>query len=141
MGTRSNIQFRSNGERYQIYKHWDGYPSGTIPELQQFLKWNEGRNDDISYCVGNYFLFMKMLHAMNVRSTEHNKDILAMFKDPISDDLLHTGFGIVEVTNKVTEEWLYIVDLDKQTIQIEGSDHIIGFTEKLSKKKIEALEK
>ena len=70
MGTRSIITFMSRIEtpvkrpyRYgdpteprlegvSIYKHWDGYPETTVPELQEFLKSVSERLDDKNTTIG-----------------------------------------------------------------------------------------
>ena len=34
MSTRSNIIVEDKHNRIQLYRHWDGYPSGVLPELE-----------------------------------------------------------------------------------------------------------
>ena len=76
MSTRRIITFKLGDEILQVYKHWDGYPETTVPELQEFLKWNGQRNDDLSYTMANYVYWYKM--------TNFN-DQVKMYKDN------HTG--------------------------------------------------
>ena len=59
MGTRSIITFKSEEGVLQVYKHWDGYPETTVPELQEFLKWNGHRNEQLDYTMANYCYWHK----------------------------------------------------------------------------------
>jgi len=109
MGTRSIIQFSQGYDKIQVYRHWDGYLSGVIPELEEFLKWNGIRNDDLSYMVANFVTWSKIKGQLH--RCESNKKFNAdqakkdpnhypttfdrAFKNPDSNmGSLHTGFGI-----------------------------------------------
>ena len=45
--------------RRTVYRHSDGYPEGVIPDLKEFLKWNEGRNFDLEYQAANFIYWSK----------------------------------------------------------------------------------
>ena len=45
--------------RRTVYRHSDGYPESVIPDLKEFLKWNEGRNFDLEYQVANFIYWSK----------------------------------------------------------------------------------
>lgn len=46
-------------ERRTVYRHSDGYPDGVIPDLKEFLEWNEGRNFEIEYQTANFIYWSK----------------------------------------------------------------------------------
>lgn len=46
-------------ERRTVYRHSDGYPKGVIPDLEKFLEWNKGRNDDIECQAANFIYWSK----------------------------------------------------------------------------------
>ena len=81
MGTRHNVVFayeedikyinkgkkisqaNLKGKAPMIYVHWDGYPSGALPILQEFLQ-TEGaiyRKNDIEY-LSAYYVAWKIIH-------------------------------------------------------------------------------
>ena len=39
MATRSNIIIQDDYNRIQLYRHWDGYPAGVIPDLASALQY------------------------------------------------------------------------------------------------------
>ena len=45
--------------RRTIYRHSDGYPESVIPDLKEFLRWNEGRNFDLEYQAANFIYWSK----------------------------------------------------------------------------------
>jgi len=45
--------------RRTVYRHSDGYPEGVIPDLKEFLEWNEGRNFDLEYQAANFIYWSK----------------------------------------------------------------------------------
>jgi len=45
--------------RRTVYRHSDGYPESVIPDLKEFLKWNEGRNFDLEYQAANFIYWSK----------------------------------------------------------------------------------
>ena len=155
MSTRSHIQFKMQGRKFQVYKQSDGYPSYTIPQIQRFIKWNGSRIDDLEYTIANFFAWAKIegvLHRIQRnredptwKSSSDFGSFEEYFEDPEGSHmgLLWTGFGITDPTDKIIEEWLYIVDLDKKHIEIVSEINenvIIGFDDKLSLKQLMVLE-
>ncbi len=146
MSTRSEIQFKSGLRKFQVYHHSDGYPSWMIPHLQAFFKWNDSRNEDISYTVANFILFCKLKNAIHslewTNEREGTKKTLEEdFKTSGSNmSSYHTGIGVADVSEKINEEWLYIVDLDTKTIKIANSGQVIKFGEELTNEVLEAIE-
>lgn len=78
MSTRSQVEFRviyrgrhepvfpetvgkewERIERRTIYRHSDGYPSGILPDLIGFIRWNNGRMDDAEYTAANWIFYNK----------------------------------------------------------------------------------
>ncbi|MBA7647678.1 hypothetical protein ES703_55456 [subsurface metagenome] len=45
--------------RRTVYRHSDGYPESVIPDLKEFLKWNESRNFDLEYQAANFIYWSK----------------------------------------------------------------------------------
>jgi len=146
MSTRSEIQFKSQGRKFQVYHHSDGYPSWMIPHLQAFFKWNDSRNSDLSYTVANFILFCKLNNAIRSLewTNEQEKKTTTLqddFKNSGSNmSSYHTGIGVADVTDKINEEWLYIVDLETQKITIVNSGQVINFGEELTNEVLEAME-
>ena len=102
MATRSIIQFTNDGDTIAVYKHWDGYPESTVPLIQEFCKWNGGRNGDLSYTVANFCYWFKS-----------NRDNPSLDGD---NDNHHTGLGVLstgDVNPNIGEEFVYTVDLGK----------------------------
>lgn len=116
MSTRSIITFKDSDYMVQAYKHWDGYPETTVTELQEFLKWNGFRNDDLSYTMANFVYWYKN------RYSEFDKE-------PSLNDHAHTGIGILprqsvnakEAYDEYSAEFFYIVDLTEMRIYEENT--------------------
>ena len=140
MSTRSIITFKSEEGILQVYKHWDGYPDTTVPELQKFLKWNGHRNDDLSYTMANYCYWHKM--------TNFN-DQIEVYGDGKTDKEVndfvesgnscqHTGLGVLpnkvmnfrQASEEYNAEYFYVVDLEHKTIDEEVTETIWSFTNK-----------
>ena len=146
MSTRSEIQFKSQGQKFQVYHHSDGYPSWMIPHLQAFFKWNDSRNDDISYTVANFILYCKLKNAFHsLEWTNEREGTKTTIEESFNSgetnfSSFHTGIGVVDVSDKINEEWLYIVDLETKTIKIVNSGQVIKFGEELTNEVLEAIE-
>ena len=133
MSTRSIITFmarvgyvqttESRLEGISIYKQWDGYPETTVPELQEFLKWNGKRNSDLEYTVANYVYWFKNKHQKQQEADGHG--------DMGINGISHTGLGITvkkfflggtkqickDAYDSCMAEYVYIVDLDDKKIR------------------------
>lgn len=105
MSTRSIIKFTDGEDTIAVYKHWDGYPESTVPLIQEFCKWNGGRNGDLSYTIANFCYWFKS-----------NRDNPSLDGD---DDNHHTGLGVLTSGDEephIGEEFIYTVDFVKGTI-------------------------
>lgn len=77
MSTRCQIDFikkwKPKGEEEvheeirRVYRHSDGYLEGVIPDLLEFLWWNEGRNDDPEYAAANFIYWSKNKTMESIR--------------------------------------------------------------------------
>ena len=141
MGTRSIITFKSEEGIVQVYKHWDGYPDTTVPELQEFLKWNGHRNDDLTYTMANYCYWYKdKSFQQQVDSYKDRKGSVGDMKNFLEghDTCQHTGLGILpekvmnfkQASEEYNAEYFYVVDLDQKTIDEEVTETIWSFTNK-----------
>ena len=79
MSTRSQILFINGRSKVLVYRHSDGYPSGVIPDLIEFLRWNRGRNSDLEYTIANYFYFFK--RATEEYAMKRTKLVKGEYKD------------------------------------------------------------
>jgi hypothetical protein len=142
MGTRSIITFKSEEGILQVYKHWDGYPDTTVPELQEFLKWNGHRNNDVSYTMANYVYWHKNMTFEEQKKQykdRDDKDLLEWIKS--GNSCAHTGLGILpnkvmnfrQASEEHNAEYFYVVDLDQKTIDEEVTEKIWSFTNKKGK--------
>ena len=65
MSTRSQTEFITLQEgqvrcdKRTIYRHSDGYPSAMLPDLLTFIRWNQGRMDDVEYAAANWIFWNK----------------------------------------------------------------------------------
>ena len=145
MSTRSIITFKSEEGIVQVYKHWDGYPDTTVPELQEFLKWNGHRNDDLSYTMANYCYWHKDTNFKSqVEAYKNRKGSEADMKYFLEghDTCQHTGLGVLpnkvmnfkQASDEYNAEYFYVVDLDQKTIDEEVTETIWSFTNKKGKK-------
>lgn len=93
MATRSTISVV--GVTYaSVYKHWDGYPSATLPWLEKFNKeFSQRRGDDPQY------KFAQLLRSSVLMGDEFGLD-----------DSTETGWGVVPFG--VTEEYNYFLHPD-----------------------------
>ena len=140
MSTRSIITFKSEEGILQVYKHWDGYPDTTVPELQKFLKWNGNRNDDLTYTMANYVHWHKMTNFNDqiemYRDGKTDKEVNDFIKS--GNSCQHTGLGILpnkvmnfkQASEEYNAEYFYIVDLEHKTIDEEVTETIWSFTNK-----------
>jgi hypothetical protein len=147
MGTRSIITFKSEEGILQVYKHWDGYPESTVPELQEFLKWNGHRNEQLDYTMANYCYWHKDKHfkeqveSYKDRDRSSERDMKSFLEG--HDTCRHTGLGVCyekpimnlkQASDERWAEYFYIVDLDQERIYEEATSQYWSFTNKTPKK-------
>lgn len=115
MSTRSNVKFIQGKKQFQLYVHWDGYPSSRLPDIGRFLKWNASRNEDISYTTANYVLWTKL-------DTRNKGETIEDTFERVDETDLHRGIGLVKPCTPAGLkgswiEYFYIVDLDKKNVK------------------------
>lgn len=68
MSTRCQIEFickwkttsgQYRSEKRTVYRHSNGSPGSMIPDLLEFLRWNQGRNDQPDYAAANWIYWNK----------------------------------------------------------------------------------
>jgi len=121
MSTRCQIDFRHtfrdrkdkpHTETSLVYRHSDGYPESVISDLKEFVKWNEGRNDDLEYTVANFIYWSKE----DLR--KHTEKMIGNNIDTINS-LVKLGFGVC--SDRVLHgdiAYFYIVDLNEKKIRV-----------------------
>jgi hypothetical protein len=103
MGTSAVIRVE-NVEYAEVYKHWDGYPEGTLAWLEKFNKeFTENRG------VDNPYKFAQLLRNSVVAQEEFNLD-------PSET----TGWG-VEAYGSVHGDFTYTLKEDG-TVVVEGDE-------------------
>jgi len=145
MSTRSIITFKSEEGIVQVYKHWDGYTDTTVPELQEFLKWNGNRSDDLTYTMANYCYWYKTKTFREQMESMAERQKVDGKKDSFYENFLksentsaHTGLGILpnkvmnfkQASDEYNAEYFYVVDLDHKMIDEEVTETIWSFTNK-----------
>lgn len=108
MATRANIILKDGKEKLIFYKHWDGYPEGTLPLLNEFLDNVKSGvyRDNIMQCAGHLILLGRknMLSELNPIQTGYNWKV-----------------GDIEPTTRIHEDidYKYTIDLVKKTITVK----------------------
>ena len=124
MSTRSIIVLKDKHYNNYIYVHYDGYPSHRLVQIQEFLKWNAPRNDNVVYSVANFMLWYKLNTIKNTKKYRNNKNIMTlddMLIQHKQDSDLHLGIGMVN--RKFSEyEYKYVVNFDTRTIRVTGHE-------------------
>lgn len=109
MSTRSQIEFRITSsyedkkgkrktvvERRTVYQHSDGYPSWIIPDLREFLAWNDGRNCDVEYTAANFIYWGKKKLEQYLEDDFHKQNYPGGWKDKSGNNIVKIGFGVCE---------------------------------------------
>lgn len=131
MGTRHNIVFTypenvkyiSKGKKISqanfkgkcpmIYVHWDGYPSGALPILKEFLQ-SEGamhRKNDIEY-LSAYYVAWKIIHDLGYSNLKEIDD--------------YRSIGIESQCNDWCDYTYVVIPLMEKIIVCDGSGKIIA---------------
>jgi len=81
----------------KVYKHWDGYPEGTLDWLEEFnSEFTKGRGfNDSSYKL-----------AQLLRSSVRVADVFSL------DESKFTGWGVVPFDNDCGEDYEYLLRTD-----------------------------
>ena len=77
-------------ERRLVYRHSDGNPEAVLPELEEFMQWNDGRNNEVEYMTANFIYWGKrkreeLLKFQNNEAWKNSEHYL-----------LRTGYGVCE---------------------------------------------
>lgn len=101
MATRAVIQIEGF-PLCKLYKHWDGYPSSTLPWLEEFNKdFVTNRGDDPEYKF-----------AQLVRSSAFDAEKFGL------DKSRHTGWGVIPIDSDYGADYEYILKKDGSVLVI-----------------------
>jgi hypothetical protein len=122
MSTRCQILFKFEDGQVLTYRHSDGYATGVLPDLVEFLKWNEGRNNQSDYVVPNYFYWSKK-HSEEYMDYDYKTGKIKRKKTPIhkrkmgGNEAVLIGYGLdYQGTFHGDIEYFYTVEFfDKNT--------------------------
>jgi hypothetical protein len=125
MSTRANIIIKDEHDKLFFYRHSDGYPEGTLPTLEKFLLYvKEGKiRDNVSQSSGWLIIIGAEEYKAipNKRRYELTKEDEKEWHKKIYSEPLDWKVGAYEPTTGIHGdiEFLYVIDLDKKTIEIE----------------------
>jgi len=128
MSTRANIILKSQSEKMWFYRHSDGYPEGTMPTLNLFLKWmKEGKiRNNLPQGSGWLILIGAMeynaLPAFTVEKEEYapGEFIEQVSVESIQDPKDWKAGAYEPTTGQHGDiEYLYTVDMDTMTITLK----------------------
>lgn len=123
MSTRANIVIKDGNSKLFFYRHSDGYPEGTMPTLNIFIKWmKEGKiRNNIQQCSGwlimlgalEYNTIPKMELLAAWRENAHQYGDIETIESPADWKV-----GAYEPTTDIHGdiEYLYVIDLDKKEV-------------------------
>lgn len=121
MSTRTQIEFivkaiddgKEFSEKRTVYQHSDGYPSWTIPNLLDFLYFNQGRNEDIEYITANFIYHGKKGSEKYLNSKWSNDKKRKKWNDPDHNSSVKIGYGVCLNDQYHSDiEYLYKVIVD-----------------------------
>ena len=130
MSTRAGIIIKDSYSEVHFYRHSDGYPKGTMPTLNIFLKWlKDGviRNDAMQ-SAGWLVIIGAMEYntipsvAKSLEPSFGGRMVEECDLDTL-DEPTDWKVGSYEPTNNVKNhgdlEYIYTIDLNKQTITVK----------------------
>lgn len=127
MSTRANIIIKdSYGDKLFFYRHSDGYPEGTLPTLNIFMKWLK---NDIRQDLQQGSGWLILLGAMEYNTIPKFKTEPSTHggKEYCDIDTIETPqdwkVGAYEPTTSIHGDidYLYIIDIDKATLNVYDS--------------------
>lgn len=140
---QKNEKMKKDEESVLLYRHSCGEPESVVSDLEEFLKWNDGRITDIEYTSANFIYWSKRTYEENHYHEpygggidtngkkkkwsdlqDYNSTLLLGFgicgKDDFHCDIAYFYEVIVEVEQGSTEEKItikvYDVDYEKEEI-------------------------
>jgi hypothetical protein len=137
MSTRCQVEFiykwkdengKTRSEKRTIYRHSDGYPGSMVPDLLTFIRWNQGRMDDVEYTAANWVFWNKrrdedcFLNDKRRKKFEERTHNIR-WDDPIvagdTNHLLKIGIG-VDQNNQYHGDIEYLYKVIVQNVQTGG---------------------
>lgn len=126
MSTRANIIVKDNYDKLFFYRHSDGYPEGTLPTLKIFLQWvKDGKIRNNTMQAAGWLVILGALEYAtipDVKGSEtspfegysYRETDLSALQEPKD-----WKAGAYEPTNGIHGdiEYLYIIDLNKKTVE------------------------
>jgi hypothetical protein len=102
MGTHAVIRVEGF-DGVELYKHWDGYPSATLPWLEKFnSEFTKNRGDDVNY------KFAQLIRSSVYMGTEFELD-----------GSLYTGWGVM-IQGESCCDYMYILKKDG-TVEVQDA--------------------
>ena len=113
MSTRCKIVVKDKfGNKFAIYRHSDGYPTGVIADIKAFMELYHDKYAEIhgaDYWLANFVFYAK----------------LSCFADPIlkkdilRDKWFEYGYGVVTPRYQQSDiEYIYEIDLGKRMVKV-----------------------
>jgi len=130
MSTHTNVILKEGDEKLFFYRHSDGYPEGTMPSLNIFMDWLKSGDirDNTNQCAG----WLVIIGAIEYNSlpkykTTSRKGYDGEIEEDSDISTIETPkdwkVGAYEPTTGIHGdiEYLYVIDLDKKTIDCYDS--------------------
>jgi len=126
-------------ERVQFYKHHDGYPSVTVPQLREFYQYAKGRANDIEYFAATFpYWYKRKSERRNRRESYGGIELLELKDGDRSKEELEEEFEVPEMLTGMgicsefhihgDIEYYWVVDLNRAKIEMykEGMPYGAG---------------
>lgn len=126
MSTRANIIIKDSfGDKLFFYRHSDGYPDGTMPTLNIFLDWvKSGKIRDNTSQSAGHLILLGAIEYGTIPAFEKSAPLYEGAKEKGKLDTLtapsNWKVGAYEPTVGIHGdiEYLYVIDLEKKTIDV-----------------------
>ncbi len=121
MSTRAQIKIvDASGDSLLFYRHSDGYPEGTMPTLNKFLKWvKEGRiRDNVEQAAGWLIIIGALEYFEQAKKHEDLYGKVQLGEPGARESGMGWKVGAYEPATCIHGdiEWMYTVDLGKKKI-------------------------
>jgi len=122
MGTRTNIHFME-GERMvaNIYRHFDGYPEGVLPDLESFFKEVKDNLSDTRFTDAEYLAARYVTWQARQNAREFNRETGEYVPKDHFLDFLSLGICIEDHGDI---EFIYEVNSDRSMFDESGSPDV-----------------
>lgn len=136
MSTRANIIIKDKYNELIFYRHSDGYPAVTLPSLNIFLQYvkNGLIRDNVSQSAGWLILIGAEEYDTYLDNSFIERKKSSLTK-PTKLDEMSWKCGSYEPTTRIHDdiEYLYIIDLERKKIFVEGNNYIFIYKGKYRK--------